>query len=150
MVSKLNARNLTDQRAEHSVELAERLSVQVLDLKHNKIASTGAVSIFRSLEHNTSLDKLDFSWNWQLVESDGEAVGCAVERMLNVNRTLKVLHLSGCGLDTAGVTHIAAGLAQNASFTELNIADIVTASRNNITIVSDGCICSKHSTAAHL
>ena len=92
------------------------------------------MSIFRSVEHNTSLDKLDLSWNWQLAKGDSEAIGCATERMLSVNRTLKVLHLSGCGLDTAGVTHIAAGLAQNASLTELNIADIVTASRNNITI----------------
>ena len=134
MVSKLNARNLTDQRSEHSVELAERLSVHVLDLKHNKIGSTGAVSIFMSVECNTSLDKLDLSWNWQLAEGDNEAVGCAIERMLNVNKTLKVLNLSGCGLDTAVTTHIAAGLAQNASLTELNIADIVVnAPRNNIT-----------------
>ena len=134
MVSKLNARNLTDQRAEHSVELAEKLSVQVLDLKHNTIGSTGAVSIFRLVEHNTSLDKLDLSWNWQLVKDDSEAVGCAIERMLNMNKTLKVLNLGGCGLDTAVVTHIAAGLAQNASLTELNIADIIVrAPRNNIT-----------------
>ena len=134
MVSKLNVRNLTDQRAEHSVELAEKLSVQVLDLKHNKISSTGAVSIFRSAEHNTNLDKLDLSWNWQLAKGDSEAVGCRIERMLNVNRTLKVLNLSSCGLDTAVTTHIAAGLAQNASLTELNIADIiVSAPRNNIT-----------------
>ena len=30
-----------------------------------------------------------------------------------MNRTLKVLNLSSCGLDTAVATHIAAGLAQN-------------------------------------
>ena len=48
-----------------------------------------------------------------------------------MNRTLKVLNH---GLDTAVTTHIAAGLAQNASLTELNIADIiVNAPKNNIT-----------------
>ena len=30
------------------------------------------------------------SGNSQLSEGDSEAVGCAIERMLNVNRTLKV------------------------------------------------------------
>ena len=106
MVSKLNVRNVTDQRAEQSVDLAEKLSVQILDFKHNKIGSTGAVNIFRSVEHNTSLDKLDLSWNWQLAKGDSEAVGCAIERMLNMNKTLKILNLSGCGLNTAVVTHI--------------------------------------------
>ena len=42
-------------------------------------------NIFRSLEHNTSLKKLDLSRNSQLAVVDGETVGCAIERMLNVN-----------------------------------------------------------------
>ena len=56
------------------------------------------MSIFRSLEHNTSLEELDLSENSQLAEGDSEAVGCAIERMLNVNRTLKLLNLSECGV----------------------------------------------------
>ena len=72
----LNVRNITDQSAEHSAEFAERLSVQALDFKkHNKISSAGAANIFRSLEHNTSLEQLDPSWNWRLTKSDSEAVG---------------------------------------------------------------------------
>ena len=67
------------------------------------------MSIFRSLEHNTSLEELDLSGNSQLAEGDSEAVGCAIERMLNVNRTLKVLNLSGCGFDT---TVIGASLSE--------------------------------------
>ena len=55
----LNVRNITDQSAEHSAEFAERLSVQALGLKHNKTSSAGAANIFRSLEHNTSLEQLD-------------------------------------------------------------------------------------------
>ena len=50
-----------------------------------------------------------------------------------MNRTLRELDLSSCSLDTAVVTHIAAGLLQNASLTGLNIGDItISAPRNNI------------------
>ena len=121
-VSILNVQDLTDQTAEHfAVGLAESQLLQALKLEHCNITSTGAVSIFQSLEHNTSLEELDLSWNSQLAEGDSEAVGCAVERMLNVNRTLKVLKLSYCKLDTTVITHTAAGLAHNASLVELNI-----------------------------
>ena len=68
IVTKLNARNLTDLSAEHSAVLTENLSVQALDLKHNKIGSTGTVSIFKALQYNTSLEELDLSSNWQLVK----------------------------------------------------------------------------------
>ena len=134
-VSKWNVQDLTDQTAEYFVVgLAENWSVQALKLSHTwgkYISSAGAVSIFRSLEHNTSLKELDLSGNQQLAEGDSEAVGCAIERMLNVNRTLKVLNLSGCRFDTTVIIHIAAGLAHNAILAELNIADY--SERNNIT-----------------
>ena len=58
MVTKLTARNLTDLRAEHSAELAENLSVQALDLKYNKIGSTGAVSIFKALHSNRDVPRM--------------------------------------------------------------------------------------------
>ena len=115
-VSNLNVENLTDQTVEHfAVGLAEYRSFQALKLKHCNISSTGAVSIFRSLEHNTSLEILDLSGNWQLAEGDSEAVGCAIERMLNVNRTLRVLNLNDCKLTTEVVSYFANGLAQNHS-----------------------------------
>ena len=114
-VSKLNVQDLTDQTAEHfAVGLAESQSVKALDLRVNSITSTGAVSIFRSLEHNTSLEELDLSENSQLAEGDSEAVGCAIERMLIVNRTLKVLNLYGCRTNKVA-SCFANGLAQNHS-----------------------------------
>ena len=64
------------------------------------------MSIFRPLEHNTSLEELDLSEKSQLAEGDNKAVGCAVERMLNVNRILKILTLRDCDLDIAVATHI--------------------------------------------
>ena len=111
-VSRLEPKNLSDQTAEDlTIVLAEYQLVQTLDLscdnfKKGCISSAAAVSLFRSLEHNTSLGELDLSGNSYLAEGDGEAVGCALERMLNVNRTLKVLNLSGCQVTDLIVKHI--------------------------------------------
>ena len=123
-VLRFIVQDLTDQTAEHfAVPLAENQSVQALKLRQCNITSTGAVSMFRSLEHNTSLEELDLSGNSQLAEGDSDAVGCAIERMLNVNKTLRVLNLNECELDTTVITHVAAGLAHNASLAELNIRE---------------------------
>ena len=121
-VLKLNVQDLTNQTAEHfAVGLAESQSVQALKLKHCYITSAGAVTIFRSLEHNTSLEELDLSGNSQLAEGDSEAVGCAIERMLNVNRTLKVLNLAECRLTSEVVSYFANGLAQNHSVRKVTL-----------------------------
>ena len=48
----------------------------------------------------------------QLGKGDNEAVGCAIERILNVNRTLKVLNLSGCNITDPIVKHILTGLTK--------------------------------------
>ena len=101
--------------------LAQNCSLINVVLHSNNIGSIGAVNIFRSLEHDTRLDKLDLSKNWELVEGDSEAVGCAIERMLNVNRTLKVLHLSACKVRDPIVKHILTGLTKNTSFLTLDI-----------------------------
>ena len=116
-VSKLNVEDFTDQTAEHfAVGLAESQSVQVLK---SNISSTGAVSIF------TSLEELDLSSNLQLEEGDSEAAGCAIERMLNVNRTLKVLKVwYWKSVGTPITTHIAAALAHDACLTELDIVSL--------------------------
>ena len=47
-------------------------------LHSNNFGSTCAVSIFRLLEYNTSVEELDLSGNSQLAEGDSEAVGCAI------------------------------------------------------------------------
>ena len=91
-------------------------------LEEKNISSTGAVSIFRSLEHNTSLEELDLSGNSQLARGDSEAVGCAIERMLNANTTLKVLHLSSCGLNTGVASHTFRSLEHNSSLEKLALS----------------------------
>ena len=110
--------NVQNPKAEY---IPVGLIVRFLNLSHEQISSVHAVSIFSSLEHDTTLEEVDLSGNSELAEGDSERVGCVIERTLNVNRTIKVLNLSDCGLNTAVVIHIAAALKHNASLTELNI-----------------------------
>ena len=90
--------------------LTQNHSVRKVILHSNNIGSTRAVSIFRSLDHNTSLEEVDLSVNSQLVERDSEAVGCALEKMLNMKRTLKVLNLCGCKVTDPVAKHVVTGL----------------------------------------
>ena len=123
IISKLNVQNLTDQTAEHfAVVLAESQLVQALKLEYCNMSSTGVMTIFRSLEHNTILEELDLSRNSRLAEGDSEAVGCAIERMLNVNMTLKVLNLSGCSLGIAVVVFVFRSLEHNTILEELDLS----------------------------
>ena len=121
-ILELNAQYLINQAAEHfAVGLAECQSVQALKFQHCYISSAGVVTIFRSLEYNTSLEELDLSGNSQLAEGDSEAVGSAIERMLNVNRTLKLLNLNGCNVTDPIVKHILTGLTKNTSLETLHM-----------------------------
>ena len=108
------------------VGLTENKSLRALDVSVNDIHSDGAVSIFTSLEHNTSLEELDLSKNRELTESDSEAVGWALEKMMTVNCTLKVLHLDYCGLNAAVLYHLATGLTHATGITELDISNNCT------------------------
>ena len=124
---KISEKELSDSTKKGFFLLFDKFVLQL-----QNVSIDTPVDIFRSLEHNTSVEELDLSRNRQLAEGDSEAVGCAIERMLNVNRTLKVLNLSYCGLDAVMAIHIAACLAHNASLTELNIG------KNYSSITSEG------------
>jgi len=107
----------------HLLETAFRSkNLQVLQFQNGSIPGQNVVNLFSSLEHNTSLEEFNLSLSIQLAEGDSEAVGCAIERLLRVNTRLKVLNLRYCGLDTAVVTDIAAGLEHNTSLEELNLS----------------------------
>ena len=99
------------------------LSLDRFWFENGNIDSQNAVGIFSSLEHNTSLKKIDLSENRQLAEGDCEAVGYAIERMLNVNRTLKTLNLSSCELHTAVATSIFRSLEHNTTLEELDLSE---------------------------
>ena len=103
-ISRLDVLNLTNEFATHLADgLAKNLILESLALKH-RISCAGAVSIYRSLEHNTSLEELDLSRNSQLAEGDSEAMGCAIE---------------SCEVTDSMAKHIAGGLTKNTSLRKL-------------------------------
>ena len=115
----LQSYHLSDITIGHiATGLTKNSSLKRLILKSNRITSIGAVHIFKSLEHNTSLrlEELDLSSNdfshCQAATED-EALGCAVEGMLIVNHTLKLLNLQDCHLSNVIIDHIVSGLQFN-------------------------------------
>ena len=156
-ILEVSVKEIADSsKMEYSLSLGKFVKVlkneiselQLLRYWKGNIDSQSAIDIFTSLQHNTSLKELDLSQNRQLAVGDSEAVGCAIEKMLNVNRTLKTLNLIDCRLDTTVITDIAAGLAHNASLGELNIEGDIF-SINDITSEGWGYICSRHSVTPH-
>ena len=126
-VLDLSQCGITDAMVEKiAAGLTENSSLKQLDLSGNEITSVGAAHIFKSLKHNTSLEELDLSSNefYQYrtaTNDDSEALGCAVEGMLTVNQTLRILKLQDCHLDDVIAGHIATGLTKNSSLKQLNL-----------------------------
>ena len=121
-ILKLQDCDLNDVIAGHiATGLTKNSSLKQLNLKSNRmLTSTGAARIFKSLEHNTGLEELDLSSNkfnqyQSAANHDSEALGCAVERMLTANQTLRILKLQDCGLNDVTTSHIATGLQYNSS-----------------------------------
>ena len=67
-------------------------TLMVLNQSNCRVNTGVPTHIFRSLEKRTSLEELDLSENSQLAKCDNEALGCVIQEMLNVNRTLEVLN----------------------------------------------------------
>ena len=120
---KLQQCGICDQTGTQiGVGLTDNKSLRVLNISHGSIHSGGAVSIFTSLQHNSSLEELDLSWNWYLTKDDSEAVGCAIERMLTVNKAIQTLKLQQCGICDKICKKIGVGLAENKCLRVLNIS----------------------------
>ena len=127
-ILKLQDCGLNDVIAGHiATGLSKNSSLKQLNLKSNRITSVGAAHIFKSLEHNTSLKELDLSSNIfsshyrTATNDDSEALGCAVEGMLTVNQTLRILELQDCQFNDMLAGHIGTGLAKNSSLKQLNL-----------------------------
>ena len=101
--------------------LTDSKSLEELDLSRNEITSIGAAYIFRSLERNTSLDKLFLSCNSKLVVGNSERFSSSLQQMLIVNKSLSVLDLGHCCISDTVMKHIGAGLTRNKSLKELYI-----------------------------
>ena len=120
---KLQQCGICDQIGKQiGVGLTRNKSLRVLNISHGSIHSGGAVSIFKSLQQNSSLEELDLSWNWYLTKDDSKAVGCAIERMLKVNKAIQTLKLQQCGICDKICKKIGVGLAENKCLRVLNIS----------------------------
>ena len=140
-VSRLDVLNLTNEFGAYLAGgLAEGMGVESLALIHS-ISCEGAVSIFRSLEHNTSLEELDLSGNSQLAEGDSETVGCAIERMLSVNRTLKMLKLLRSEVTDSMAKHITTGLTKDTSIEKLAMESCTVSGRCAVSLFQQMAIC---------
>jgi len=129
-IVKLQTCHLNDVIAgQIATGLAKNSSVKTLNLKSNWITSVGVAHITHALEHNTSLEELNFLSNkpfpffQSAINDDSETLGCAVEGMLTVNRTLRILKLQDCHLNDVIAGHIATGLTKNSSIKQLNLSD---------------------------
>ena len=119
----LNSCGVSDNIGKNiGVGLAKNKSLRVLDVSWNGIHSDGAVSIFTSLEHNTSLEELHLSKSRELTQSDSGAVGWALEKMLVVNSGIQTLTLNSCGVSDNIGKNIGVGLAKNKSLRVLDIS----------------------------
>ena len=114
--------------------LTDNSSLKQLDLRDNEITSVGGAHIFKSLEHNTSLNKLLLSCNSKLAIHNSERLGSKLKQMLAANKSLSVLDLSDCGITDVLAQHIASGLVENKTLQALNI------NSDQLTIEGGGCI----------
>lgn len=99
-----------------STGLTKNCSAKCLVLK---VTSVGATHIFKSLENNTSLEELklllvDIS-SYGSPKDDGEALGCVIQRMLMINKTLRVFDIQNCCHNKVISNHLATGLAKKCS-----------------------------------
>ena len=88
------------------------------------VTDVGAAHIFKSLEHNTSLEELVIlkgASYYQSAKDDGETLGSAIQRMLTVNQTLRVLNLQNCYLDDVITNCLSTGLTDNNSVKQLKL-----------------------------
>lgn len=107
--------------------LLRNYSLQVLNLSGNSITHIGTKCIFQSLEQNATLEELDLAFNpfdlqQKSLSETTKSLGCIVEKMLKVNKTLRSMRLQDCGLEDNIVTHIATGIAENDSIKILDLS----------------------------
>lgn len=92
-------------------------SLQVLHLRSCGISTVGGKHLASALSSNSTLQVLHLCGNTTLGGSTVELL-C---RMMKKNPTLTTLHLSSCGVQDEGATHIADLLMTNASLNELTL-----------------------------
>ena len=101
-----------------SKALAVNSSLTNLDLRGNRIGSSGAASLSQALVVNSSLTNLDLSKN-----SFGNSGASSLAQALAVNSSLTNLDLSKTRFGNSGAACLAQALAVNSSLTKLDLSE---------------------------
>ena len=110
-------------------------SITYLNLGRNNLGSSGAISLFTTLQSSSvKLEKLLLHGN-KLGESKQDTLAAIIEQTLDCNQRLKVLDLEDCSLHSLVVEGIAISLAFN------NVLESLSLSGNSITVTGVWQLC---------
>ena len=97
------------------VEVVNKTQLQELNISRCGIGREGIESLCSGLTSNTTLVKLDMSWN-----SFGDNGAIRLAEMIN-QTTIQTLDISSCGVEEQGIVALALALTANTTLKKLNI-----------------------------
>lgn len=108
---------------EIALAIRQTTSLVHLDLSSNELGAKGGVELFKALAVNESITSLDISSHEGLHRNHiGEKGAKNIGKVLEKNKILSILNLSGNGIRIEGLSYIAAGMAGNNTLVSLKIA----------------------------
>ena len=105
----LDNNKIGDDGAEYLTDALGHMSLSILNVAYNNIATRGIQCIVESLVMNPALQYLSLSGNDINIDS-----GIAIHNLLLYNRTLKGMYIDGQSIGEAGQRQIASSIASNA------------------------------------
>ena len=95
---------LIDDRVKYNtIGLELNNSLKEVDISHNRITAEGAICIFKSLQQNKCLEKVNLDGNY--LHGDVETLLNTIVVMLQTNHRMKCLNLHGCPSITLPLLH---------------------------------------------
>ena len=127
--------HLEDRHESSISSMLHNGSITYLNLGRNNLGSSGAISLFTTLQSSSvKLEKLLLHGN-KLGESKQDTLAAIIEQTLDCNQRLKVLDLEDCSLHSLVVEGIAISLAFN------NVLESLSLSGNSITVTGVWQLC---------
>lgn len=117
-------------------------SLRELILEKNDIGHEGAVALANSLATTTAVTSSSTSNHLHTLVLRGNAIGdvgaVAIGKMLEHNRSLKVLDVSSCSIGNEGGAAIGSGLSRNSNLETLNLDKNNVGSGKDYSLFSEG------------
>ena len=117
-------------------------SLRELILEKNDIGHEGAVALANSLVTTTAVTSTSNSKYLHTLVLRGNSIGdfgaVAIGKMLEHNRSLKVLDVSSCSIGNEGGAAIGSGLSRNSNLETLNLDKNNVGSGNDYSLFSEG------------